>query len=902
MVKQKKLALAVHLASLGLVGSLFTSITAVAQEEEDEGATAMEEVFVTGSRIRRIDNETVSPVVSISSEDIQSIGFTSVQEVLSDLPQNSGGSLDQQQTFGFTPAASAVDLRGAGEGRSLTLINGKRLPKYPIPAGGTDNFVDTANIPLGAVERVEVLTSGASAIYGSDAMGGVVNIILKEEFEGFEIKGKYGDSKGGGGELKNISLVAGANSDTSKLMFFLEHDSKGVLHARQRNRFGDLGSDLAFDSAFGAYSSYGVSMRDIFGSVVATVSEEECIERGLQPITTGGVPNCGFNRSARRDLFPEMERTSALVNFSMDLNNSMEIYSRFDYTWSSSARDIEPMAVDNYTYYVGTDANGDPDPGNVTLVSDLSGAMVTYDQTTGFGGDFTDLEDGIYYPTRRMLEFGNRRGESENNNYTLLSGVRGELDNGWHWDVDWQFSRTDFGDRNYGYASADLYFAYLTSGTNGRSIFDIMTEEEVAEASYIPWTDAQSTFTGFSATIDGEMFSLPAGDISWAFGAESYKEWFYNTADTESIKGNILTTGGSSGEGVRDYIALFAESLIPVTDSLAATLALRYDDFSDFGNNTSPQIGIEYRPTDYILVRGLYADTFRAPDMQRVYGDPTVAFDQIVDPYGCETQGGTVGPASPIAACNGELYVDVAVGPNPDLGPEQGNNWNIGVVMDLDDFNASIDYWSMEIDDIVNDLSAQDIANDYETYDSLITRNPAGEIELVNATAQNLSFRNTSGIDFTFGYTQPLDELGQLRFKLTGSYLLEYEEQFDMLSEVEDVIAGDRVPEWRMQFSTGWDIGAFSTNLYINYIGSMNGAYIDEYGDLVDTATIDSSYKVNLSTAYFMDNFSVQVGINNLTDEGPQVDPTDFNWPYYPQEYYNALGQNYYISVSYKFE
>ncbi|AVV82365.1 TonB-dependent receptor plug domain-containing protein [Shewanella putrefaciens] len=140
----------------------------------------VERIEVTGSRIKRTDLENASPVVVVSAADIEKGGFNSVQDVLGNLSQNSGGSMTQQEVHGFTPAASAVNLRGVGAGRVLTLINGKRVPKYPFGAGGTDSFVDTANIPLGAIERIEILTTGASAIYGSDAMGGVINIILKK--------------------------------------------------------------------------------------------------------------------------------------------------------------------------------------------------------------------------------------------------------------------------------------------------------------------------------------------------------------------------------------------------------------------------------------------------------------------------------------------------------------------------------------------------------------------------------------------------------------------------------------------------------------------------------------------------------------------------------------------------
>jgi len=905
-----KLALAAALSCAGAAAFIPQSAHAADADQNDTAVKSdksdarEEQTIVTGSHLRRVDVETASPVLRISADSIQAVGFSSVQDVLSDLPQNSGGSMDQQQVFGFTPSASGVNLRGAGLGRSLTLVNGKRVPHYPVPAGGTDNFVDTANMPLGAVDRIEILTSGASAIYGSDAMGGVINVILKDEFEGLELSVKSGDTTHGGRDLTNITLSAGASGEKSKVSFFLERDEQGELKASQRNNFSNLGSDLAFDGAFGAYSSYGVSIRDGFGQVVQSISSQECSSRGLQPTTTGGVANCGFDRSARRDLYPEMNRTSALANFSYQISDSVKAYSRFDYTFSDSFIQIEPMPVDEYTYYLGMDTDGNPDPGFITLSSDRSGSTARFDQATAFGGDFATLADGVYYPTRRMVEFGNRRTKSNTNNYTFLSGVKGEFGGDWHWDVDWLFSRTEYRDENYGYASADLYFSYLSSGTSGRSVFDVMTQDEVDGASYIPWKRADSSFTGFSGSLDGTLFSMPAGPVEVATGFESYREWFLNTSDTESLKGNILATGGSSGQGSRDFNAVYVESLFPLLSTLDLTLAGRYDDFSDFGNHTSPQVSLEYRPTKTMLFRALWADTFRAPDLQRVYGDPTVAFEQIADPHGCELQGGTVDPNSIIAACNGELYVDVLVGPNANLKPETGNNWNLGFVYNAGELDASIDYWGMTINDIVNELTAQDIATNWDTYESLITRKPNGEISGVDAVAQNLSKRETSGVDFTADYAMSLNDLGRLRLGVNGTYLMKYDSQFSKLDPTENVIQIDRVPKWRVQFTVGWDLSAFSTNLYINYLGKMNGTNNEDFSaeDLGHPTSIDDQIRMNLSSSYTMGGFQAQIGINNLTDKGPNPDYTDFQWPYYPQEYYNALGRNYYVTLKYKFE
>ncbi|WP_341503569.1 TonB-dependent receptor [Gallaecimonas sp. GXIMD4217] len=887
-----------------LAGAATTAFAMPAAFAADEGAEDVERIEVTGSRIKRTDLEGASPVVVISSEDIEAGGYNSVQEVLGSLTQNSGGSLSTQEIHGFTPAASGVNLRGAGLGRVLILIDGKRVPKYPFGAGGTDNFIDTANMPLGAIERIDVLTSGASAIYGSDAMGGVINIILKKDFEGVATKVRASDTDAGGKEQFQASLLVGAASDKGNVTFFLEHDNKSRLKASERDNF-DVGTDLAFNHPFSSFSSYGISLRNAGSTVLQTLSPEECEERGLQfwdygRSNVGGV--CGFDRTSMRDLYPASERTSAMVKFNYNLSDDHELYGRLDWTNASSTTRIEPMPVNDYTYVVAGD--------EVTISSDLSGESKTFDKATAFGGDFASLGDGEYFYTRRMMEFGHRRADFTTNNFSFVSGVQGLLTEDIDYDFSWQFSRQKIDERNSGYASAGLYFEYLTSGENGRSQFDVMTAEEVAQAAYKPFRAGESSLTGFSFDISGLLFDLPAGEVGFAAGAEYYREWFSDESDSESAKNNILSTGGASGSGARDQKAIYAEVEIPVLENLTFNVAGRYDDYSDFGGEFSPQLTLSYRPIDDLLLRALWTETFRAPDMMRVYGDPSLGFSQVTDPFACTQIGGTVGDPDGDPVCSGEHYVEVLTGPNPDLDPEVGENWNIGAVYtlatDIGEFDFSIDYWEMEIEDIVNDLATQTILTNFETYNELIERDAIGQAVRVNNTAQNVSFRETAGIDLTVGYRKGTD-LGDFSVNVTGSYLDKWDEQFDVNSDVVDQLSTTNVPEWKINTNLGWSYDKFAANILIRYTDEMNGVNASDFEDVSHedfpfSRKIDSYTLVNLSMNYYAtENLSFQIGVNNVFDEGPNVDYTDFGWPHYPREYTDPTGREYYGVVEYQF-
>jgi len=902
-IKKKRLSVAIKAICAGAVATGFAvSGVALAAEEPVE----LEKEISTGTHIKRADMESTQPLIVIDREDIQNRGFVTVQDALNSLTQNASGSLTQQSIHGFTPAASGFDLRGAGLGRVLTLIDGKRVSKYPLAAGAEINFVDTANIPIGAIERIEVLAGGASAIYGSDAMGGVVNIIMRKDYDGGTVSIYESITDDGGRDVHRQSAIYGNTGDKYNFTLFLEHEKREQLKATDRKGF-EIGTDLAFDNPFSSYSSYGISLRDFPGTVHKTLSEDECAARGLQwwgmgASLVGGV--CGFDRTSMRDLLPEQERTSFLGNFYYDITDDHQLYGRVDYTTAEVETNIEPMPVNDYSYYVGN--------GQVTLVADATGENATFDQATGFGGDFADLADGGYYYTRRMLEFGHRQNTADVTNKGILLGVRGTLTEMFDYDFTYNWSDQEVSSKGNGYATVDGYFDFLASGPNGRSQFDEMTEEEVAEASYQTWDKGQSSFTGYAFGITGDVYEMPAGALAIATGIEYFEEDFKGTSDEASRNFEILSTGGGNqGSGDRDSYGIYLEALIPVIDELVIKPAVRFDDYSDMGSHTSPQIGAEYRPIDSLLIRGNWSDTFRAPDMIRMYGDQTLGFQQITDPLGCMNAGGTIDPSSPIAACNGELYIDVYGGANPDLDPETGDNWNIGAVYEYDEFNISFDYWEVSVEDIVSTLGAQNIASDYDIYGDLITRDPAtGFIESVDERPQNLSKLETQGIDVAAGYGFDLSTYGELRFDLSLTYLLSYETQANPTSSVVDVIETSNVPELRANLATTWAWQDFSTTLFIEHIGSMNGVnksdmidwgyadFLEEYYSLeIDSYTIASltaKYDIN-------DMFTVRGGINNLTDEGPNPDWTDYGWPHYPREYYNPVGREYHLSLDLNF-
>lgn len=886
----KKSALKIAMTSALLAGANFNLAAA-----EEASASEVERIQVTGSRIKRTDMEAASPVVTLTSVEMENRGFSSVQDVLDSLAQNTGGSMTGQSVHGFTPAASGVNLRGAGMGRSLTLIDGKRLMKYPKAAGGTSNFIDTANLPLAAVERIDVLTTGASAIYGSDAMGGVINIILKKDYDGVGLKLRTGDTFEGGREQSNVALTVGSSSDKGNITFMLEYDDKEELKALDRENF-EIHTDLAFgDHPYNSYSSYGAR---IAGPGGYSLSEAECNAQGYQ--YWGSF--CGFDRSAWRDLLPEQDRLSSMVNFHYELSDGHELYGRTDFTSSGSITNIEPMAINDYKFQVdGNDLIVTVDP-SLTAFNDLSR---TFNKQTAFNGDFAELGDGNYEYRRRLKEYGNRITDASTKVFNFVVGTRGDLTDDIGYDFSYNYGRSELMTFNRGYASVGDFYDVLTAG-NGHSLLLPLSGDQVAASKYTGWSEAQSNVSSFQLGLNGTAFELPAGEISWAAGLESTREWFFDMSDEERQRRGVLSTGGASGQGARDYWAAYGEVLIPVIDSLNVTLAGRHDDFSDFGSRFSPQISAEYRPMEELLVRALWASTFRAPDMQRVYGDTSTGFSQITDPAGCVASGGSIDPNSSIPACNGELYITALSGPNANLDPETGENWNVGFVYSGDNWSLTMDVWEVSIEDIVDTLDSQTIANSPNLYSDLITRDNAGVITFINQTAQNLSSQTSAGVDVSATYTLDAGKVGDFNFKADVSYLSKFEQQFTSEDPVEDLIADSRTPEWRSTGSVSYNIADFSTTLSLRYVGEMNGTNIEFFRDDANfdyPLTVDSLTTLNWTASYNLPYYNsvLKVGVNNLTDEGPKPDYTDTGWPHYSRAYHFPNGREWFVGLEAQF-
>lgn len=895
MFTNSRLARSVQLA---IAFSAMTTVTHTSKVIAQEAADEIEKISVTGSRIKRTDIEGPSPITSMSAEEMLGKGFVTVQDALNSLTQATGGQFDQQQTFGFTPSASAVDIRGFGAGRTLVLLNGRRLPQFPLASGGTSNFVDLSSIPSSAIERIDVLTDGAGAIYGSDAISGVVNVILKKDLDKTNINIRYGDTADGGQEQSRIQISTGVETEKSSALFFMEYLDRKELRFSDRDisRFDVLNPDDP--DSVGIFSSGGVpgTFRGTEQNVISPDCDPNLVIDGF----------CRFNRADFRQLLAPMKRGSIATIINHEITDDLSVFGQFMYTTSNVVTELEPMFFDSGSFAPRVGVNA---PNNPT-----SGANDPNDIFVDQAGHFR----------RRLIEFGPRSSDIDTDSVNLLFGAKGTIADDYDWEVGYNYSKQDVVSLRGGFASADRFLAlicgneFASDGTcdNGTlNLFEPIPQSVVDATSASPYTDAESTISAYDFQITGPMFEMEAGDAQFALVAEHNKTTFVDDRDADTLNGNVIATGGTSGGGSRKYSAIGIETVFPLTEQIELTVAGRYDSYdddSDVGDAFSPKVAATYRPNDNWLFRASWAESFRAPDMQRLFGAQTRGFNDLIDTPFCEQQGGTRGDESISACVDPVQSVPTVTGANLALEEEEGTSYNVGAVWQYEDMlEVEINVFSVELEGIVTTPARQFILDNPELFaPSAIQRDPnrinslnPGGLSQVSATAQNLAFQKNEGVDFNITHTWDLGESGEITTRLTGTYTATFESQADPTAPVVDELNDDdgrlnEGPEWRSNLNIGWQYNDLSLNAFVNYIGEFTP------DQTASQDSVDSWTTVNLTGRYaFSDSISVLVGINNVANEDPPLDLSDGNssQPFYNQSFHNLTGREYYIEAQFTF-
>ncbi len=802
--------------------------TALAQD----GATADDqEIIVTGSRISRIEGETASPVQILGEEVIEESGATTLGELIQKLPVIAGAAINPAVNNGGGEGASNVELRGLGAERTLVLLNGRRYGAL----GRLTSAIDINSIPVAMIERVEVLKQGAGAIYGSDAIGGVVNFITKTSMEGAEVGVDIGESSEGDGERKAASITWGAQDEDSNVMLGFNYNKQDEISAGDRafsrNALYFYGSVFEggssrtprgryfFDTASGAGLEAAFPDCDPAGGITRIEGAPGTSLADFRCYVGSGTPNDSYNYQPLNLILTPQERASVFALANHDISDDLEMYGEFLYNRTTSGYQIAPLPFDARSDNVVISADNVYNPFGIA-----------------FGGQETDINGDLVNPnaTFRLESLGNRANSVETWQGQITGGLRGALfDTGWSWDASYAYSRMDQDREFFGYPFKTAFANALgpsfidgdgnpTCGTPGTPIagcipFNIFNPTDPSQVTAIQALSAVYTdkyeyeMQSAVLALDGSLFELPAGTVQAAGGIE-YRDQsgrfdtdYLTQASPPFFKDCLLSSDTCTGDsyGSFDVTEVYGEIFVPLlanapfARSLNLTLGVRYSDYSTFGDTTNGSAKLEWKPLDSLLVRASYADIFRAPTIIDIYQAPTASAETFTDPCVGLTAQQVADNPNYLLACEGVTADGTFAQPNAqidaqlrgasfagfDLQPEEGEAFTAGVVFQpeaLPDLYLSVDYWSYSIDDVIQQIDVNVAADTcIETgsalYCDLINRFSDGTIFLFVTPTVNLGSLDTDGFDVSAAYAFPSTSIGDFRARLDATYVMSYE-------------------------------------------------------------------------------------------------------------------------------
>jgi len=869
-------------------------------------------VEVTGSNIKRVEGEGALPVTVITREQIDKSGATTPMELLQQLSaNNSVGAVNISNSVGATTlSAQTASLRGLGGGRTLVLINGHRIEGFPGEIQGVQG-VTLSSIPFSAIERVEILKDGASAVYGSDAIAGVINFITRSDYTGAEVTGFYGSpTRGGGGEQWQGSASAGAGDlAKDRWNFFisgqyneqksLDQASRQFSNSSYRPEIGLIGvSSNTFPGnvLFGDAGRFVVNNSS--GTPVIGNSPETCGQHNIFINDDILGTRCSYDPSHDKgvEMIPDDKSYSFFGSGKFQINNEWQLYGQGLYTHDETHLIIQPGPISSaLSYGPGGDLAA-------TVTLQPTSPFYPHNLAAGFGVDGQPLD--VRY---RTFDNGYRDTTDTNEHWQGIFGVKGSMFN-WDWDGSVFYAEgTTVEHLNSGFQDYRLLLPLLNSGTVnlfGPNTPDIV--DQLRATNFVGDTiSGKAKNYGAQVKTSGEIWKLPAGPLAMAVGLEARKEEL--TQDmAEGIQSGFITGYGGeikSVSGSRKQWAAFTEFNIPIVKTLEADVAVRYDHYSDFGSTTNPKYSLRWQPTRTLLVRGSYGTGFLAPSLYQLFTPNIAGLSQpgLTDPVRCPiTHDETFD-------CNAQF--NVLFGGNPNLKPERSEQTTAGVVFEpIPNVSFSVDWFKINlVDAITNGISPITILNDLGQFGSLVTRDATGHISSILQTYINLGTVKIEGIDLEGHYRTPTTSWGRISLDGSGTYYTKYDNQQSdgsYTSQVgtayQQVVTGI-TPRWKQYVSATWDLGPWSATIANTYQTSYTDQQTDLDGNL---RTVGSLSLWDLQGSYTgFKNLKLTLGVKNLFDENPPVSNQQSTFIVgFDPSYYDPRARFVYGQVSYRFQ
>ncbi len=831
----------------------FGLMTEVGQAAEEETGPAqdmeLEEVVVTGSHIRGVGVSVGSKVNIIDRADIDRSGFATTQQVIQSLPQNFGGGPNEDTlSTGNVTGGSGINLRGLGTEATLVLVNGRRVPV----AGLGGDFFDVSMVPATAIERIEVLPDGASAIYGSDAVAGVVNIILREDYEGAETRVRFGTVTDGGLQEYQLGQTFGKNWNTGNVLFSYEYYKRERLKQAERSFAADSDlTSLGGDNFSDNFSNPGNIMDPATGfTTVAFAIPSGQDGTSLAPgDLLPGVVNLR-NIHQGKDILPDQERHSFFISARQDMSETITLFAEGKY----SERDFDQVTGARISPLVVPSIN----PFFVDAFGGFPFVIVNYDLSQDIG-------------------FSSLQGDTKN--YNGVFGAEAELGDDWQLEAYGSYSRENGISRTNGFnptalsaalADPDPLTAFNPFGdgshTNPATINAIRSIETFKTMSEL-WS--------VNMVADGSIFKLPGGDVKLAVGLNYRKETFgkelhFATLDSEiRFDRKVVSTFGEL------YIPLFGEDNQRLGfHRLALSAAGRFESYSGVSNEntTNPKFGIIWSPVEGLNIRGSYGTSFRAPNLPDLDESNNAIFlIPVTD------------PASP----TGSTFSLLQFGGNGELRNETATTWSVGVDFTpeaLPELNVGLTYYNIEFRDrILAPENALGVLAEEDINAGIIIRNPtSAQIDafcsadvfkgdpascgflpigaIIDGRMNNTARTQVDGLDFTLDYGFETENAGRFDFRVNGNYLLNFREAFNETTPFADLAGTIHNPvDFRMRSSLSWsgDEG-LSATVFVNYTDS----YRDD--DSEPNRKIDSWTTIDATLTYSLDDRLGSMGLNGM--------------------------------------
>ena len=822
-------------------------ITHAVAHADEAGDDAPQKVEITGSRIARIDGETALPVQVMRRKEIDESGVQTTEELVGKLTANAAGT---PEALGIgndaSPGLSAASLRGVGSITTLVLLNGRRLANYAFSSG---TAVDLHAIPLAAIERVEILKDGASALYGSDAIAGVINFVTRSDFQSGELALDAGTTQGGGAARTRETFSLGHGDparDGYNLFGVVDHQRAGELAARQRSFSATSyrpqdGVDHTSTSSFPANIPLG-------DKIYANPAAPACDAFSVHD--HGG---CNYDPARQIDDLPPSEQTTALARATVRVAPDIDAYAEALYETDRLIYRIAATPVSSIA------TNG-------AFEIDVPTTSPYYPQGLGLAQDLFDVR-------YRTVTLGPRVTESDSVNERLVAGLKGSL-GGWDFDAALSIAESH---ATYGLVSGYVGTTALADAFATGEI-DPFADSGPAGDALLAATQLRGetrSGQGITRMVDAhaskEVLKLPAGPLALAVGGEWRRETLSDadTALSDAVVGGDFAPPQHGGRNVQ---ALYLELDAPLLKGLDAQLAARRDHYSDFGNSVNPKAALAWRPASGLMLRASAGKGFRAPTLPELHTLRETSVDEsdVPDPVRC--------PVTHLDSDCNPVFLNGSGG-NPALKPIRSTQHGFGLVLQpAHDMNASIDYWSIRLHDNITTIDPTAILDDQADFAQYITRGPVdpafpnlpGPILRIDTYLQNVSTLSSSGYDISAGWRSDPVAAGRFSVQLEGT-LVTRNNAVTYFGAVHSALGayinGFDIPRWRHDLTLGWERGPCTVTLG----QSFSSGYTDENPAPDGTARrVGSTIRWDSQVAYAVSKkLTLRLGARNLFDRNP---------------------------------